>query len=602
MTNAASPPQNTVRVFPRLLPYLRPHARTLAFGLACLLVATPAGAFHPLVWAFMVDVVIGRRRIDLLVPAAAVMLAVQAAGTALEAVRANLLEKVGQRIVFTLRNQVYEKLQGQSLSYLYDRPTGDLVARAVGDIDALQDVAIQGTDNVVANVLGFAWVAGVLLWLNWQLGLVTLLPIVAVFGLTRFFNARVRRVYREVRDRLGDVTARLQENLNGIVVIKAFSREPEESARFAEATGAHLRASFKAINARTAFFPAVRLVGFISNVLSVSFGAWLVLQGRFTVGGLVAYRGYWWPLFQPISSLATVNEMLQRAQAAGARVFELLDAPEPIADAPDAKDLVLTGGRVEFRDVRFCYRPEDGCADLERPLRPALDGVSFSVEPGELVALVGPSGAGKTTVLGLIPRFYDPQEGAVLVDGQDVRSVTQRSLRRHMAMVLQDTFLFDGTVRDNLRYGNPDASEQQVEEAARAANAEEFIQRLPQGYDTPIGERGVKLSGGQRQRLAIARAFLANPEILLLDEPTSSVEPESEAIITQALERLMRGRTTLVTSHRYSLVRGADRVLAFDRGKLVEQGPPDVLLASGGLYAEMVRQQVEGAPADHGAL
>jgi ABC-type multidrug transport system fused ATPase/permease subunit len=562
-------------------PYLRPHWRVIAFGLFCLLVSIPASSFHPLVWKYIVDEVIGRRRMEMLLPAIAFMFCVQAIGTLLEALRDNLLQKVGQRIVYDLRNQVYEKLQRQSLSYLHNRRTGDLIARTMGDIDVLQEVAVQGTDAVISNFLSFAFVAGVLLYLNWKLGLVTLFPILLVFVLTRYFNERVKRIYREARDRLGMVNARLQENLSGMALIKAFAKERYESGRFRATTDAYLASSIQAINARTLFFPAVRFVGFFSNVLSIGYGAWLVLQGQFSVGGLVAYRGYWWPLFAPVNSLATINEMLQRARAAGSRVFELLDSEEEIQDAPNAHPLKLTDGRVEFRHVSFCYGS-----------KPALQAVSFIAEPGEMVALVGPSGAGKTTVLNLIARFYEPQEGAIFIDGQDIKQVTQHSLRRYMAIVPQETFLFNGSVLENIRYGNPEASMEQVAEAVRAANAADFIAELPHGYETEIGERGVKLSGGQRQRLAIARAFLANPRILLLDEPVSSVEPESEWIITQALDRLMRGRTTFVTSHRLSLVRGADRILVLEAGHLVEEGNHASLIAANGLYAAMYRQQM----------
>jgi ABC-type multidrug transport system fused ATPase/permease subunit len=608
-----SPPANR-SVFRRMFPYLRPHWRALAVGLVCLLISVPAGHFHPLVWAFMVDQVIMHRRVEMLLPAMGLMFLVQAVGTVIGAYRDNLLQKVGQRLVFELRNEVYEKLQRQSLGYLHDNRAGDLVSRTMSDVDVLQDVAVQGTDSIIANLFSFLFVAAILLTLNWKLGIVTLVPIFLVFLLNRFFNARVKALYRAARDLLGQVSARLQENLQGMVVIKAYAKEPYELSRFRAVTQEYQNANFRAINARTVFFPAVQMVGFISNVLSVGFGAWLVLAGQFTIGGLVAYRGYWWPLFSPISSLASINDMLQRAQAAGSRVFELLDEVEAIQDAPDAQELQVTQGRIEFRHVTFSYSPrslsaaDDEAGATEAPQvqdngaspdsaqsrrgKIVLQDVSFVVEPGEMVALVGPSGAGKTTVLNLVMRFWDPNEGEILIDGQNIARVTQESLRRHTALVLQETFLFNGTVLENLLYGRQDATMEEIEQAVRDANAADFIRDLPRGYETEIGERGVKLSGGQRQRLSIARAFLSNPEILILDEPVSSVEPESEAVITQALERLMQGRTTFVTSHRYSLVRGADRILVFEQGRLVEQGNHDALMQANGLYAAMYRQQM----------
>jgi len=569
-------------VFWRLLPYLRPHARTIAFGLFLLLISIPASNFHPLAWAYIVDHVVGERRVHMLLPAVGAMFAVQAVGTLLGAWRSNLLEKVGQRLVYNLRNETYSKLQRQSLAYHHEHRIGDLVARTMGDIDQLQEVAVQGTDSLIANGLSFLYVAGILIALNPKLGVATLLPILLVGVLTKYFNTRIKTMYRDARDRLGDVGARLQENLMGLALIKAFAREDYESDRFRQATDAHRSMQFHAINARTLFFPAVTFIGFFSNLISVGYGAWLVLHGQFTVGGLVAYRGYWWPLFAPINQLATINEMLQRAQAAGSRVFEVLDAPETITDAPGAGELRHSEGRVAFEHVAFSYTSR----------KTVLEDVSFAVEPGQMVALVGPSGAGKTTILNLLLRFYDLTDGKILIDGQDIASVTQRSLRSHMAIVPQEPFLFNGTILDNIRYGNPDASLAEVESATRAANAHDFIAELPHGYTTEIGERGVKLSGGQRQRIAIARAFLADPEILILDEPTSAVEPESEWIVQQSLERLMRGRTTFVTSHRLSLVRGADVILVFEEGRLVERGTHAELLAHSGLYAAMYELQM----------
>ena len=572
-----------IRVFRRVWPYLRPYRGKIALGVGLLLISTPLSSAHPLIWRYIVDDVVGKRHVGHLWPALLAMFALQGTATLLEAIKSIVLERVGQKFVFDLRSAVYAKLQSQSLAYLSDNRTGDLISRAMSDVDVLQEVAFQSIDSILGNTLSFLVVAGILIHLNWKLGCVTLLPIVAVFFLTRFFNARVKAIYRQARDRLGEVNARLQENLTGLTLIKAFAKERYESERFQGVARNYMQTNFRAIFARNTFFPAVRFIGFFSNILSVGYGAYLTLHGQFTVGGLVAYRGYWWQLFSPINSLATINELLQRANAAGARVFELLDAPESVTDALDAVGLRLErgGSSVEFQQVGFRYND-----------KPILRDISFRVEPGQMIALVGPSGAGKTTVLNLLPRFWDVTDGRILIGRQDIRSVTQESLRRHLAIVLQETFLFNGTVGDNIRYGRPDATQEEVEAAVRAANAYDFIQELPQGYETEIGERGVKLSGGQRQRLSIARAFLANPDILILDEPTSSVEPESEAIITQALERLMQGRTTFVTSHRFSLVRGADKILVFEEGRLVEAGNHSELMAQNGLYAEMYSLQM----------
>ncbi len=570
-------------VFRRILPYLVPYRRRISLGVVLLLISTPLGAFHPLVWMYVVNEVIGKNRHNMLLPALLVMFAVQGIGSAIEAIKSILLEGVGQRFVFDLRCAIYSRLQSQSLAYHTNRRTGDLISRTMSDVDVLQEVAFQSVDSIIGNTLSFLVVAGILIKLNWKLGLLTLMPIGVVFFLTRYFNTLVRSLYRQTRDRLGDVNARLQENLSGITLIKAFAREKYELGRFSTAADLYKQANYRSIRARNTFFPAVRFVGFFSNVLSVGFGAYLVMKGQFTVGGLVAYRGYWWQLFAPINQLAAINELMQRARAAGNRVFELMDADQTVTDLPNAPSLIIKPGKADvvFENVTFGYGATR-----------TLDAVSFKAAAGQMVALVGPSGAGKTTVLNLVPRFWDVQQGAVLVSGTDVRSVSQESLRSHMAIVLQDTFLFDGTVRANLLYGRPDATQEEIEKAARAANAHDFILELPQGYNTEIGERGVKLSGGQKQRLSITRAFLTNPDILILDEPTSSVEPESESIITQALERLMEGRTTFVTSHRFSLVRRADQILVFEAGKIVERGTHESLMAAHGLYASMYSLQM----------
>lgn len=566
----------------RILTYLRPYRWRIILGLVCLLFATPLSLVHPWIWKYIVDEVVIQRHPEKLVPALVAMLCIQFSGAVLNAVRSNLLEKVGQCFVRDLRNEVYRKFQAQSLAYHQEHRTGDLVARAISDIDVLQDVAVNGTESILSSVYSFLIVAGSLVVLSPLLGSVTIAPILVVYLLVRFFNTRVKRMYRAARDRLGDVSARLQENLQGMMVVKAFAKEDTEGERFWNTTEEYRQIQFEAVNARTVFFPLSQFVGFISNVVAVGLGAWLILHGRFTIGGLVAYRGYWWQLYAPVSQLAQINDLLQRGNAAAGRVFETLDEPIRLSDAPGAAELGPVSGRVTFESVRFSYRE-----------REVLSGIDLDVLPGEAVALVGSSGAGKSTLLNLIPRFWDPSAGRVLIDGIDVRQVTQRSLRGHIAMVLQETFLFSGTVLENIRYARPDATLQDAREAARAANALEFIEsELPEGWDTQIGERGVKLSGGQRQRISIARAFLADPEILILDEATSAVEPESEWIIQQALDRLMRNRTTFIISHRLSIVRSADRIVALDQGRIVEEGTHEQLLARGGLYAEMYQLQM----------
>ena len=568
--------------FVRLMRYLKPYWWQIAVGLICLLLATPAQLFHPLVWKFIVDEVIVNHKVWLLTPALLVMVAVHLVGVGLSAARTYLLGVVGQRFVFDLRNELYKKLQAHSLRFFHERRSGDLIARVIGDVDTLQEIAINGVDNIIANALQFIGVTVIIVALNWKVGTLTLLPMVGVAILVWIFNARVRGLYRRIRDRLGDVSAKLQENLLGMLVIKAFARELYELQRFEQENIKYLNESVKGVVARTIYFPAVFTVGFFSSVVMVGVGAIFVLRGEFTIGGLVAYRGYWWQLFSPVFALAQINEMVQRAIASASRVFEILDAPLEITDAPDAIELTDVKGHIVFDRVTFAYDDKNI----------VLKDVSFEVLPGQKVGIVGPSGAGKSTILAVILRLYEPQEGRILIDGHDLSQIKQESLRRHCAVVTQEPFLFNETVKHNIRFGRLDATDEEIVEAAKLANAHEFLEELPNGYDTVVGERGVKLSGGQKQRICIARAFLANPKILLLDEATASVEPESEAIIQATLEKLMEGRTTIVVSHRLSMVRDCDQILVVQDGKIVERGTHDELMANGGWYARMYRLQM----------
>ncbi len=583
--------------FIRLLRYLLAYWPLLLLAGACLLIGMPATLFHPLVWMFVVDDVlvaeeprfielVGDSRIWLLFAAVAVMFAVHMFGVLVNAVRTFVLGVVGQRFVRDLRSRVYRQVQLHALPFFHGHSTGDLMSRTVADIDALEQVALRGTDEVVSNFIQFIAVAAIIVWLQWVVGLITLIPLLAVAVIIYVFNRRVKSLYRRVRDRLGDLSGKLQENLSGILVIKAFAREDQEAARFDQHNNAYYRTSIRALIARAIYQPSIFSVGFLSNVSMIGLGGLFVLRGEFTVGGLMAYRGYWWQLFSPVHTLAQINEMLLRAVAAATRVFELLDEPLEIQDKPGAAVLDAAAGHIRFAGVDFAYDEREH----------TLTDISFEARPGQQVAIVGPSGAGKSTLLALTLRLYDPQAGTVSLDGHDVRDLTQRSLRERFAIVTQEPFLFNDTLRENIRYVKPEATDAEIREAARQANAHDFIAALPAGYDTHVGERGVKLSGGQKQRICIARAFLADPAILLLDEPTAAVEPESESIIQQAIQHVLAGRTALIVSHRLSMVRDADLIVVIEDGRITQRGRHEALMRERGWYQRMYTlQQGNGA-------
>jgi ABC-type multidrug transport system fused ATPase/permease subunit len=490
-----------------------------------------------------------------------------------------MLNRIAQHFILGLRNTVYEKLQSQSLAYLQGQRTGDLMSRAMGDVDELKTFIINGIDVIVSE--GLLWIATVIIvfYVDWRVSAISLAPLVGVYFLLRYFNKKVRPIYSAARERLGDVSNRLQENLSGVVVIKIFNRERQEARRFRDVTESYYDAEIRGINARNLFFPFTRVVGFFSNIFMIGVGGYYMIYGSFSVGKLVMFRAYWYRLFGPISTLARVNDMVQRAVAAARRVFAVLDAPEELPDAADAIPLPDVTGTMQLRDVTFAYGTNP----------PVLHDVDIHIEPGKTVALCGPSGSGKSTVLNLLLRFYDPTSGSVTLDGRDIRSIARDSLRSHFALVQQESFLFNDSILDNIRYGHGEATMEQVIAAAKAANAHGFISKMPQGYETKVGERGVRLSGGQKQRISIARAFLANPSVLLLDEPTSSVEPDSEAAIIAALDRLMTGRTTVLTSHRPSLINQADQVYVIEDGRVTASGNPAELKQSGGWFGRFMR-------------
>jgi ABC-type multidrug transport system fused ATPase/permease subunit len=559
----------------RLVRYCRPFWGKMALSIAAMAGMTVLSLVPPLLLRTLIDQVLGGpRRSDLLPVLIGAMLAVQVGNAALVAAQLWLAHLVSYGFSRMVRNDLYAHLQHLSLSFYESRQTGELMSRLTGDVEEVRLFVEHGADALVSDGLKLVGIAVVLLALNAPLALVALAPVPVMALLMVRFARQVRPKYKDTRERLASVSGRLQDNLTGVRVIKAFSQEEREGVRFGTLVREHYESQLDALAVWGRYNPAMALLNGAGSVLVLGFGASLILAGKLTLGELFAFTAYVAMFYQPIRNLAQVNDTLQLALAGTDRLFEVLDEEPEVKDTPGAVDPGRLKGRISLKHVTFRYATGEV----------VLDGISLDIRPGERVALVGRSGAGKTTLINLVARFYDPTAGRVEIDGRDVRETRQRELRAQMAMVLQDSFLFNGTVRENIAYGRPEASMEEVEAAARMANAHGFVSQLPQGYETQIGERGVKLSGGQKQRLAIARAVLTDPAILILDEATSSVDAESEALIQQALRRVMEGRTTLIIAHRLSTIQHADTIVVLEGGRIAEQGTHAELYRRGGVY------------------
>ena len=578
------PEANSARVLLRCLGYLRPYWRmTLGAYLALVGINTLALAIPQFI-RWIVDRGIGGKDTQLLFGSVAALLGLTLIKGALTFWQGRWTEQASQNVAYDLRNAMHRKLAALSFSYHDRTETGQILSRAVQDVDRVRFVTGRAFLRLTDGIVLMLGSAAMLLWMNPQLALLALATLPFLAHRAFHLGRRLRPLSLAVQQQLAVLTTRLEQNLRGARVVKAFAQEDAEIARFDRENDRWFDLSVRASRLQAINTPLIDFIANVSTVIIIWYGGLLVMQGHLTLGELVSFTTYLAQLALPVRRLGQIVPALAIAAAAGTRIFEILDAQSEVRDAPDAIPLPPARGLVRFENVSFAYFRRHR----------VLDDITFEAQPGQVIALLGMTGSGKSTIINLIPRFYDATEGRIAIDGYDIRSVTLNSLRDQIGIVLQETLLFATTIRENIAFGRPDAREEEIIQAARAAQAHDFIVETPNGYDTLVGERGITLSGGQRQRVAIARALLKDPRILILDDATSSVDTETEQLIQKALERLMRGRTSFIIAQRLSTLRMADLILVLEKGRIAARGTHEELLRRSGLYAEIYQQQLRG--------
>ena len=492
-----------------------------------------------------------------------------------------LINWLGSSLGLNMRMDMFKHLQRLSLDFYAKREVGSIVSRGTNDVDKITELITSGVANVVADILTLVGIIGIMLWMNWWLSLITfsVIPIMVIF--LYIWGRRVRKVYRETRKTIASVSAKMEESVSGMKEIQSYSREGETRQEFRQINRSNMQANVQAGQVMSAFWPAVSVFTAIGNFLVLWYGGNAVMNGTISVGLLFGFMSYLSRFFWPIQDLSSFWNSVQSALAAAERVFDIMDTPETISDKDDAVELPNIEGHISYTDMSFRY--EDNT--------PVLTDINLEIMPNTTIALVGPTGVGKTTMINLLYRFYDPKKGSVKVDGYDLRDVKLASLRKQMAVVLQDNFLFSGTVMENIRYGNLEATDDEIIEVAQTVGAHEFIMKLPEGYQTDVRERGSRLSVGQRQLISLSRALLADPRILIMDEATSSIDAYTELIIQQALDRIFKNRTSIIIAHRLSTVRNADIIVVLHEGKIAEKGSHSELIQQDGLYKQLYEMQ-----------
>jgi ATP-binding cassette subfamily B multidrug efflux pump len=571
----------------RMLKYFLPYKKQLAITLIAIIVSSVTGVITPyllgqeIVSKFILQGDYAGLQLMILI-----FICILVINWAAEASQTYSIGKIGEGMLFKIRADLFAHLQELSFSFFDTADSGDTISRVTNDTDSIGEAFTSGVVSVISNVLSLVLVIIMMFSINVQLALASMLVIPLIIVSALAFNSRFRSAYRATRDKISRVTSRLQEGISGIREIKSFTRESDAIRDFREVNQQDFQANLQATKVYGAFFPTMQIIQAIGSGIVLLYGGMLAFSGALgtpavAIGTLIAFLMYVSSFFRPIFDLTNFYNTAQSALAASDRIFELIDAQPEIADSKDAVEMPIINGEIAFEDVTFGYKPE----------HPVLHDVSFQVEPEKTIALVGPTGAGKSTIIKLLSRFYEPQSGSVKIDGHNVRQVTQQSLRNQMGIVLQDSFLFTGTIMENIKYGNLKASDEQVIDAAKMVGAHEFISKLPEGYNTEIGERGAGLSVGQRQLVSFARALLRNPAVLILDEATSSIDPYTDLVIRKALKVLLKNRTSIIIAHRLSTVRGADKIFVINDGKIVEEGNHRQLMKKQGLYRHLYEMQ-----------